>query len=55
MMAIVHTYLPLDVGVFGPFKAMYNEECQTNMEKIPEVLLHGIRLLNLLTIITLNC
>ena len=30
-----HLTQPLDVGVFGPFKAMYNKECQTYMNKNP--------------------
>ena len=30
-----HLTLPLDVGVFGPFKAMYNKVCRTYMNKNP--------------------
>ena len=30
-----HLTQPLDVGVFGPFKAIYNKECQTYMKNNP--------------------
>ena len=30
-----HLTQPLDVSVFGPFKAMYNKECQTYMKNNP--------------------
>jgi hypothetical protein len=32
-----HLTQPLDVGVFGPLKAMYNKECQLYMERNPGI------------------
>lgn len=32
-----HLTQPLDVGVFGPFKCQYNQECQIYMQKNPGV------------------
>lgn len=33
----IHLTQPLDVGVFGPLKAMYNKECQLYMERNPGI------------------
>ena len=32
-----HLTQPLDVGIFGPFKAMYNKECQAYMKNNPGI------------------
>uniref|UniRef100_A0A8W8MY58 Uncharacterized protein n=1 Tax=Magallana gigas TaxID=29159 RepID=A0A8W8MY58_MAGGI len=34
---VSHLTQPLDVGVFGPMKEMFNKECQLYMEKNPGI------------------